>query len=378
VARLSRSSEQTRQVERECVSRSAAISESFAQTTAAAEVRLAELRAALNDQHERSQQALEEVRAAEERIGAQGGRLAEASAEAENKLSQLRLYFDDSSRQQQNAEMRLNEQMTKIAALAETTSQDLEQHAAKLVETTNRAIARSAEDGMTRCSEHIRLTQENAGREIERLSDQMKAESTSALRNLAEKLEDMEKATTAARESFQSGLENIARRAEVLIGDATRQMEESSREAAAKWAAEISDRANDATCATFEVLANASAWYRKKIQTETESIVRKGSAEAAGNLGTQSEAASRGFSDTIMQLDEQSLRGYEERLEKVSTASLEQATKKFGRETQEQLETMARSAELRLRQVCNEVLAEIGENLRQGLLLSKEKQAGQS
>jgi hypothetical protein len=72
--------------------------------------------------------------------------------------------------------------------------------------------------------------------------------------------------------------------------------------------------------------------------------------------------------EVVAHLGEQAIRGHELRLEQASQLSVQETIARLSQESDEHLETLARSAEQRLRQTCNEVFAEAGEALRQRLL----------
>ena len=342
--RLSRDSEQVQQM-----------SKALAETTAEAETRLSSLRKALNQQDDRFEQALAELQVTERRINIQAAKVAEATTEFEDKLSGLRECLNESLRQQQAAGQRLDEQMTRIDILGQTARQNLEHRAAALLETTSR--------------------------EIERLSSQLKIESSSAVGSASEMLQNIENVAAATKESLRSALESFSRTSQILIGNAERQIEESCRATATKWVDDIADKANDATCTTFEALSKASAWYKKRLEAETETMLQRGFEQATSDLGAKSEAAYRDFGDTIERLGDQAVKAYGKHLEEIANASLQNAMSAFNQKSEEQLETLVRSAEQRLRQICNEVFTEIGENLRRSLVepeLPRPAKAGQS
>jgi len=342
--RLSRDSERIQQMNK-----------AFAETTAEAETRLNSLRNALNQQDDRFQQVLVELQATERRISTQTAKLAEATTEVEGKLSRLREYVNESSRQQQDADQRLNEHMTRIDILTQTARQNLEHRATALLETTSQ--------------------------EIERLSSQLKIETGSAVRSAGEMLQNIESVAAATKESLRSALESFSRTTQALIGNAGRQIEESGRATATKWVDDIADKANDATCTTFEALSKASAWYRKRLLAETETMLQRGFEQATADLGAKSEAAYRDFGDTIETLADQAVKAYGKHLEEIANASLQNAVSALNQKSEEQLGMLVHSAEQRLRQICNEVFTEVGENLRRSLVEPKPPRpatAGQS
>ncbi len=343
-ARLSRDSERIQQMNK-----------AFAETTAEAEARLSSLRKALNQQDDRFQQALVELQATERRIGTQTAKLAEATTEVEDKLSRLREYLNQLSRRQQDADQRLNEHVARIDILTQAARQNLEQRATALLET--------------------------ASQEIERLSSQLKIESRSAVGSADEMLQNVENVVAATKESLHGALESFSRTSQTLFANAERQFQESCRATAAKWVEDIADKANDATCTTFEALSQASAWYKKRLLAETETMLQRGFQQATGDLGAKSEAAYRDFGDTIERIADQSVEAHGKHLQEITNASLQSAVNTFNQKSEEQLEALVRSAEQRLRQICNEVFTEVGENLRRSLVEPKPSRpatAGQS
>ena len=93
-------------------------------------------------------------------------------------------------------------------------------------------------------------------------------------------------------------------------------------------------------------------------------MLQRGFEQATGDLGAKSEAAYRDFGDTIERLGDQAVKAYGKHLEEITNESLQNAVSTFNQKSEEQLEMLVHSAEQRLRQICNEVFTEIGENLR--------------
>jgi hypothetical protein len=306
LGRLKRDSEQ---VEKEVASRVGGMEKTFAGTAAEAETKLGSLSATLNQQDERSRDTLSQCNSAEQRVSDRAGKLAEAAAEAESKLAELREYINvqnerlqDSLRQLQATEGRISEQLVKLDLLARAAGQDLEHRSAALLESARDDIARHADGATAASTQRLRTIQEAALREIDRLTNQTKAELNSGLNGAGEMLRNIERAGAEARESVRSAQENITRTSEQtvdaaverihsFIGNLERQIEESGSAATAKSIAEIENKTTEATHTTFESLVKASEWYEKKFHTQVQNVMERGLEETAHKLRERAEAA---------------------------------------------------------------------------------------
>jgi len=328
LGRLKRDSEQ---VAKEVASRVGGMEKTFASTAAEAETKLGSLSATLNQQDERSRDTLSQCNSAEQRVSDRAGRLAEAAAEAENKLGALRKYIheqderlQESLRQLQATEGRISEQLVRLDLLAKSAEQNLEHRSAALLESARDDIARHADGATAASTQRLQTIQEAALREIDRLSDQAKAELNSGLNGAGEMLRNIEKAGAEARESLRSAQENITRTSEQVveaaverihsfIGNLERQIEESGSAATAKSIAEIENKATEATHTTFESLVKASEWYEKKFHAQVQNVMERGLEETAHKLRERAETAVGEFSmnadaaavQRVMQLETQ-------------------------------------------------------------------------
>jgi hypothetical protein len=315
ISRLTRDSEA---MEKEVASRVAGMGQALTEVTAQAENKLNNLHEALNQQDERSQWALLQLEATEQRINDEAAKLAQATGGVDVKLNGLRQYLDEqnerlheSLRQLQAADERLSEQLSKLDLLAQAAGQNLESRATAVLETTSQEMTRRAEDTMATWTEQIRTIQDATGREIDRFTSQLKTELSSRLDSTNETLKDIQAATTTAQESLQSMQESLARISEQaleaaagrmqaflqdLLGNSERQIEESGRAATAKWIAELEDKTTDATYTAFGSLFKVSEWCEKKAQIRMQAALEKGLNAASDNVREKAEAALREFS----------------------------------------------------------------------------------
>lgn len=315
ISQLKRDSEA---MEKEVGVRVAGMGQALTEVTAETESKVNFLRDALTRQDERSQQALLQMEAAEQRINDKVANLAQATGEVDLKLSGLRQYLDDqndrlheSLRQLQAADERLSDQLSKLDRLAQAAGQNLESRATDLLETTSREMTRRAEDTMATWTEHIRAIEHATGQEIDRFNNQIRAELSGRLDGTNEILKNIEAATTAAQESLHSTQESLARASEQaldaaakrmqtfmqgLLGNSERQMEESGRAATAKWVAALEDKATDATYSAYGSLFKVSEWCEKKAQMRMQEALEKGLNAASDNVREKADAAVREFS----------------------------------------------------------------------------------
>jgi len=315
IGRLTRDSER---MEKEVASRVAGMGQALTEATTQTESKLSALRDALNQQDERGQRTLAQLREAEQRINSEAARLAEATGEVDVKLGGLRQYLDEqnerlqqSLRQLQVSEERLTQQLSKLDLLSQAAGQNLEARATAVLETASQEMTRRAEDVMAAWTEQVQTIQAATGQEIDRFSNQLKAELSNRLDGTSETLKNIESATLAAQESLhrtQESLGNVTDQAvgaaagrmqgliQELIGNSERQMEESGRAATAKWIAELEEKATDTTYTSFGSLFKASEWCEKKAQMRMKDMLEKGLSAASDNVRDKAETALREFS----------------------------------------------------------------------------------
>ena len=308
--------------EKEVGARVAKMSEALMEVTARTENKIDILRDALSLQDERSRQTLLQLEAADERIqervNDEATKLAQASGEVDLKLGGLRQYLDDqnarlqeSLRQLQAADERLNEQLARLDLLARAAAEKVELRAASVLEATSRDMTQRAEEAMAAWGQQLRTIEHSTGQEIDRFTNRLKTELSNRLESTDEMLKNIEAARTAAQESLRNTQESLAKVSEQAVGaahgrmqafmgeflaHAERQMEESGRAAAAKWIAQLEDKATDTTYTAYGSLFKVSDWCEKKAQREMETALEKGLSAASDNVKEKADAALRDFS----------------------------------------------------------------------------------
>ncbi|PYU34187.1 MAG: hypothetical protein DMG31_06925 [Acidobacteria bacterium] len=368
-------------MEKEVASRVAGMGQALTEMTSQTEDKLNVLREALNQQDERSQRSLWRLEDAEQRINEQTSRLAQATGEIDLKLIGLRQYLDEqndrlheSLRQLQAADERLSEQLLKLDRAAQAAEQNLESRAAAILETASQEMTRRAEEAIVAWGEQVRIAQEATGREIDRFSSELKGELSSRLDRTNETLRNIDAAITAAQESLRSTQENLGRISEhalegasgrmqnfiqELIANSERQMEESGRAVAAKWIAQLEDKATDTTYTAFGSLFKVSEWCEKKAQIRMQAALEKGLNAASDDVREKAETELREFSAKVEAATGQISAFIETQRQEVRAAldaEGEQLTSRLGAAFAEDVQATLNRASENLRNEINSVL----------------------
>jgi hypothetical protein len=201
-----------------------------------------------------------------------------------------------------------------------------------------------------------------------------------ALSSFNQKAREMSEQTEATLERVQSAIASLEDGFEKSAGTVT-----------SKLLADLEAKAAETTHSTFEALFKTAEWYEKKVHTQMQATIQKGSEEAISSLREQgreisgafaaeinqqgrlladrAHALERQFADHLSHFANERVGEYKQRLDDEANGSLRSAADKFAELCGQNIEVVSRSSEERLREMCNQVFAEAGENLRQRLLV---------
>jgi len=201
-----------------------------------------------------------------------------------------------------------------------------------------------------------------------------------SLSGFRQKAREMSEQTEATLERVQSAIASLEDGFEKSAGTVT-----------SKLLTDLEAKAAEATHSTFEALFKTAEWYEKKVHTQMQATLQKGSEEAISSLREQgreisgafaaeinqqgrfladrAHALERQLADQLSHFANERVGEYKQRLDDEANGSLRSAADKFAELCGQNIEVASRSSEERLREMCNQVFAEAGENLRQRLLV---------
>jgi hypothetical protein len=318
---------------------------------------------------ERDSQATAERLAGEirTRLAAMSQTFAEAGSSAENKIEALRASLDTEARRAQEALSKaetiakhVEAEVSRLATLAKATQQELERRVAALVETQGSEMARRAEQSIVTWTERLELRLEAAGQQaITRLGTELEQQFNSDFDHARQAMVQLDGATRSAEEALrrqeesvtkasEQTIETVVARVQAAMTRLEQDFEMSGRVATAKWIAEIEGNATETMHATSESLFKTADWYEKKMQTQMQSALERGMEQANSGLrekagetsslfATELDHYSRNYVEHTRDQFEESSREILDRVRQESTAvvassaaSLEQRAQTHG------------------------------------------------
>lgn len=248
------------------------------------------------------------------RVGEMSKAFADAANNSEAKLNLLRASLDqeneraqEAARKLQSIERQIENQSAKLTEIAAAVEQALEQRASALLEAQSHEMARRAEGAITMWAERLQPALEATGQQtVTRLAAQIKADLKDRVESAAAMAARLQSTIGSAEEALRSRQESLARASEQAIQSAcervkdvvsalTREFQESGRAAAEKWISEIDNKATDTTHHTFESLFKTAEWYEKKVHTQMQAAIDKGMENALGSLKEKAREMSSVF-----------------------------------------------------------------------------------
>ena len=394
----------------------------LAQATGEVDVKLSELRQYLDQQNERLHESLRQLRAADEHLGEQLSKLDRlAHAAGQNLESRANSILDATSQEMtRRAEEATAAWSGQVRSIQDATGYEIDRFTTQLkadlssrLEGTNETL-RNIEAATRAAQESLQSTQESLARvseqALEASAERMQGFLHDLLANAERQMEEAgrgatakwiaaleDKATDATYTAFGSLFkvsEWCEKKAQQRMQDALEQgLNAASDNVREKAEAALREFSAKAEAATAQISASIetgcgqirAAWeteaeqVRNRLRTavteETQATLSRASEDLVNQVSAALEtvraetlAQENRLREVVAQLGEQSAQTHELRLEQVSRLSLQETISKFSQESSDILETLARSAEERLRHTCNEVFTEAGETIRQRLL----------
>jgi hypothetical protein len=280
------------------------------------------------------------------RIGEARKALDGVAQESENRLDDLRVSLtheneraQESMRQLQSVENRIEDQAAQLSGLAHTAEQALEQRATALLDAQSQEMARRAEAAIATWAERLQPALEAAGQQtVTLLAGQLKDELHSRVESAAQMLARLESSIGSAEETMNIRQESMAKASEEaaqmayervkdLVSALHSELQESGRAATEKCLADIEAKATDTTHSTFESLFKTAEWYEKKVQTQMQAAIDKGTEYALGTLKEKAREMSGIFGAELDHYSRSYVEHTQEQVEDTSRESLERLRK---------------------------------------------------
>jgi hypothetical protein len=318
------------------------------------------------------------------RLSAQRQLFADVATQAQGSLATLRESLDkETARRQevfaqiQQATERMEKLGERLQDISQATLAELERRSEAILAAGSAELERRSKAAVAGIAERLQPAIEFSGQEtLSRLATQLEERLTPQVERARELVESLSAGTTAAeitlREREQHAretldlatLQSIAHLQETS-GRVERDLEEAGRKVSDRWVAELESKATETTHTTFEALLKASSWYEKKVQTQMQATLDKGTELAESQLRQKAGEISGLFAT---ELDHYS-RSYVEHTQGQMAEAITDAVQKLN----ENLGTAAGGAaadfQKEIRQSAQKVYEEFGGSLHEALQL---------
>lgn len=287
-------------IERELSLRTADMSKAFAETANQAEARLNALRASIERENERGLEFARKLQAIE---------------------SQIQNYTAN------------------LDGITRAAEQAFHHRADALLELHSQEMARRAEQAITLWAERLQPALEATGQQtVTRLAAQIKADLDDRVHSAVTMISRLENTITASEQDLRKRQEVLARASEQagkaaherlkeLVNALSREFQESARAATEKSIAEIDSKATDTTHRAFESLFKTAEWYEKKVHTQMQAAIDKGTESALGALKDKAGEMSSIFGSELDHYSRSYVQHTQQQVEETALESLERMRK---------------------------------------------------
>ena len=274
-----------------------------------------EVNRAAQEMTRRSGAAAEESeKAARSRLAGLGSEFEEITSQAESRFGALQFALEEGVRHAQETLTQISsmaagmeEQGSRLRALALSTRGTFERGLSDLMETSGHELERRASESIATWAERLQPILETAGQQtVTRLGGDLERElgahldrAGEVLGNLQSGIRDAE-ATLHAHEDrvikvSERTAETVIERLEKVANDLESNFEQSAKVVAARWLDEIDLKATEATHTTFEASFKTAEWYEKKVQAQMQAEAEKSLARCAESLREKASETFRLF-----------------------------------------------------------------------------------
>ncbi len=253
---------------------------------------------------QQSEQEMNRVQAqAAEKLDSLRRQADELDAQAVRTLTEFRAQWEQESARSrasldeiQIASTNLDKLVRNIDEAREASATKLEQRSRELLENTTREMDERTGAAISGMASRLQPVLDEAGAQsVARLGEQLESQLTPHVDRANEAVARLSGAQTSAEETFRAHHERLWQTSEQHIqqvnarlqessGDVEKNLQESVRAAVAKSLEDLDARANDISHSTMESLFKSSSWYEKKIHTQMQGAVDKGTEQAAEAL----------------------------------------------------------------------------------------------
>jgi len=269
-------------------------SESIEQAAQESAVRIAQQsEQEMNRVQAQAAEKLDSLRRQAEELGAQAVRtLAEFRAQWEQESARGRASLGEI----QNASGNLDMIVRNIDEAQQARVSQLEQRSNSLLESTTRELDARADAAISGIAARLQPVLDEAGAQsVARLGQQLESQLAPHVDRANEAIAKLSNAQISTEEAFRAHQDRLWQASEQHIQQVTARLQESSghvekdlqesvRAAMAKSLEDLDVRATDISHATMESLFKSSSWYEKKIHTQMQGAIDKGTDQAAETL----------------------------------------------------------------------------------------------
>jgi hypothetical protein len=251
-----------------------------------------------------SEQEMARVQAqASEKLDSLRRQADELDAQAVRTLSEFRTQWEQESARSrasldeiQNASGNLDKLVRNIDEAREASAAQLEQRSRELLENTTRELDERAVTAISGMASRLQPVLDEAGAQsVARLGEQLEAQLAPHVDRANEVVARLSGAQISAEETFRTHhdrlwqaseqqIQQVTARLQESSGEVEKSLQESLRTAVAKSLEDLDARATDVSHSTMESLFKSSSWYEKKIQSQMQGAIDKGTDQAAETL----------------------------------------------------------------------------------------------
>ncbi len=237
------------------------------------------------------------------RLSAQRQSFDDVATQAQTALGTLREALDlETPRTQEllasmeESRQRVESQAASLEEMSRATASELQRRFEGILTEESAKLTRRAEAAVAGMAERLQPAIEAAGQEtLARLAGQLEAQLASQVdraKHLTEKLAArtgsaarlLQEHEQHLRETSEKTTQDATARLHEILGRFERDFDEAGRTATARWMGEIESKATETTHTTFEALLKAAAWYEKKVQSQMQATLEKGTEQAEAQL----------------------------------------------------------------------------------------------
>jgi hypothetical protein len=236
---------------------------------------------------------LDSLRRQAEELDAQAVRtLADFRAQWEQESERGRASLDEIK----NASGNLDLLVRNIDEARQASAAQLEQRSSELLESTTRELDARANTAISGIAARLQPVLDEAGAQsVARLGQQLEAQLAPHVDRANEVVAKLSDAQISGEEAFRAHqdrlwqsseqhIQQVTARLQETSGEMEKNLQESMRAAVAKSLEDMDAHATDISHSTMESLFKSSAWYEKKIHTQMQGAVDKGTEQAAEAL----------------------------------------------------------------------------------------------